>query len=222
VTDPGSTKSEFLSRLRARDDEAWRRFAALYGPWLYALCRREGLQPNDAADVMQEVLWKVASKLDGFHHDSAKGSFRGWLSVVARNELYDHLRARGKRPLAVGGTDFQRTVDDLCDEAAPGENSESGPAPTTAGRAGNPPSGALPSSANGSSIAEMDMGAVARRALDRIAREVEPSTLRAFMAMAVEGRSSAEIAAELGISKNAVRNAKARVLRRLRLELGEA
>ena len=39
--------------------------------------------------------------------------------------------------------------------------------------------------------------------------------------MTVEDRSPAEVAAELGITPNAVRQAKSHVLRRLREEMGE-
>ncbi|HEX7378644.1 MAG TPA: sigma-70 family RNA polymerase sigma factor, partial [Pirellulales bacterium] len=49
--------------------------------------------------------------------------------------------------------------------------------------------------------------------------EFEESTWRACWYCVVEGRAVAEVAAELGISRNAVYVAKSRVLRRLRQEL---
>jgi RNA polymerase sigma-70 factor (ECF subfamily) len=49
--------------------------------------------------------------------------------------------------------------------------------------------------------------------------EFEPATWRAFRALVLEGKRTAEVAAELGISPNAVRIAKSRVLSRFRQEI---
>jgi len=57
------------------------------------------------------------------------------------------------------------------------------------------------------------------RALAVMRGEFEPSTWRACWAFVAEGRPAADVAAELGISENAVYIAKLRVLRRLRKEL---
>jgi RNA polymerase sigma-70 factor (ECF subfamily) len=48
--------------------------------------------------------------------------------------------------------------------------------------------------------------------------EFEPTTWRAFRALVLEGRPTGEVAAELGITSNAVRIAKSRVLSRFRRE----
>lgn len=57
------------------------------------------------------------------------------------------------------------------------------------------------------------------RALQIMQGEFEPTTWKACWLYVVEGRSSADVAAELGLSVNAVHLAKSRVLRRLRQEL---
>lgn len=61
-----------------------------------------------------------------------------------------------------------------------------------------------------------------QRALDQVRGDFSDQTWQAFYMGVVEGRTSTEIATELGISPNAVRKAKVRVLRRLREEIGEA
>ena len=57
------------------------------------------------------------------------------------------------------------------------------------------------------------------RALELIESDFEPTTWRAFQQTAVLGRVPAEVAAELGVTRNVVYLARCRVLRRLRDEL---
>jgi RNA polymerase sigma-70 factor (ECF subfamily) len=57
------------------------------------------------------------------------------------------------------------------------------------------------------------------RALEVMQRDYEHATWKACWAFVVEGRSAAEVAAQFGISENAIYIAKCRVLRRLRQEL---
>jgi RNA polymerase sigma-70 factor (ECF subfamily) len=60
-----------------------------------------------------------------------------------------------------------------------------------------------------------------RRALEMLQHEVEERTYQAFWRAAVEGHAAADIAADLGLTVNAVYLAKGRLLRRLREEFGE-
>ena len=66
-----------------------------------------------------------------------------------------------------------------------------------------------------------DVTGLYRRALSQFKQEFENRTWTAFWRVTVENRLPVEVAAELGISANAVRQAKSRVLRRLREEMGE-
>jgi RNA polymerase sigma-70 factor (ECF subfamily) len=60
---------------------------------------------------------------------------------------------------------------------------------------------------------------VAQRALRLMQSQFQPATWRACWLQVVDGRSAAEVAAELGISEGAAYVAKCRVLRRLRQDL---
>ena len=67
-------------------------------------------------------------------------------------------------------------------------------------------------------------GIVYQRALELIRDEFRESSWKAFWGTAVEGRATADVAADLNMTQMAVRKAKSRVLRRLREEfdgLGE-
>ncbi|MBK6769052.1 MAG: RNA polymerase sigma factor [Ardenticatenales bacterium] len=50
---------------------------------------------QDAEDVTSETFLRLVSALDGFDH---RASFRTWLYTVARNQLRDRWRQRGRQP----------------------------------------------------------------------------------------------------------------------------
>jgi RNA polymerase sigma-70 factor, ECF subfamily len=90
-----TTSLTLLERLRsAGDDEAWNRFVKLYTPLLYYWCRRVGLQPDDAGDLVQDVLTHLVRKLPDFQY-RPDGSFREWLRVVTINKWHERQRRRG-------------------------------------------------------------------------------------------------------------------------------
>jgi RNA polymerase sigma-70 factor (ECF subfamily) len=59
------------------------------------------------------------------------------------------------------------------------------------------------------------------RVLGIVKAEFEERTWQAFWQVLVEKRPTREVAADLGISANGVRQAKSRVLRRMRAVMGE-
>jgi RNA polymerase sigma-70 factor (ECF subfamily) len=60
-----------------------------------------------------------------------------------------------------------------------------------------------------------------RRALEYVRGEYNDRTWQAFWRTAIDERSVADVAAELGMTAAAIRQAKSRVLRQLKQELGE-
>jgi RNA polymerase sigma-70 factor (ECF subfamily) len=101
MADSPTTRLSLLVRIRDRTDEdAWAEFVDLYAPLVYALARRHGLQDADAADLTQEVLRTVVRVAPGFAYEPTRGSFRGWLLTVARNQLRKWAQARSRRPAA--------------------------------------------------------------------------------------------------------------------------
>jgi RNA polymerase sigma-70 factor (ECF subfamily) len=92
---PSITHASLLLRIRDPDDHlAWREFVGLYAPLVHAYGRHHGLQDADAADLVQEVFRRVAKASPQFEYDRARGTFRGWLYTVTRNELFKMGRAR--------------------------------------------------------------------------------------------------------------------------------
>ncbi|HIQ20160.1 MAG TPA: RNA polymerase sigma factor [Planctomycetes bacterium] len=187
----GSISTAMLAGLRRREPSAWNRFVQLFVPVLYHRCRKKGLQPSDAEDVVQEVLLRVAAKIDTFHRSKEGQTFRGWLWTITDRKIVDHFRSRGRSPPAVGGTDAGRQMQQLAADD-----------PTTTEAAFQPDSDCL----------------LARRLLELIRADFSEATWQAFWRMTVEGEKASEIAADLGKSAQAVRQDKYRVLRRFRQE----
>jgi len=191
--EPGTTSLSLVEEVRARDPEAWRRLAYLYGPLVYSWCRHQGLPGQDAEDVVQEVFLTVFARVSDFRREREGDTFRGWLWTIARHKIGDWIRRHGRQPQAVGGTDAQQQ---LLEMPAAGSESEG-------------------------DVASAGIGALFRRGLELIRPEFEERTWQAFWRVAMEGQDPGDVAVALGLSRNAVYVAKSRVLRRLREVLGE-
>jgi RNA polymerase sigma-70 factor (ECF subfamily) len=181
-----------LDRVRAADPQAWQRLVHLYSPLVFAWCQRAGLSAEDAADVMQEVWGAVCRAIGGFDHAAPGATFRGWLYTITRNKVRDFYRGAADRPRAEGGSTAHSRMAELPES----EPSESQADPVTG------------------------MAGLMRRVLELVRQDFEGQTFRAFWRTAVDDRPAAEVAAELGMTVDAVYQAKSRVLRRLREELG--
>jgi RNA polymerase sigma-70 factor (ECF subfamily) len=185
------TSVSLLDRLRdSPDDASWLRLVDLYAPVIQAWLRRQGLQPADADDLAQDVLAVLVRELPGFQHRGA-GAFRSWLRTITVNRLRSFCRTRQSRPDATGDSDFLRRLKELED----------------------------PHSELSRLWDQEHEQHVLRRALELIAPEFTQSTWRAFRRVMIEGAAVAAVAAELGLSVNAVFIAKSRVLSRLRTEV---
>jgi RNA polymerase sigma-70 factor (ECF subfamily) len=112
MSEPPLTHPSLLVRLRDREDDlAWSEFVEIYTPLIQQLARRNGMQEADAADLVQEVFGTVARRIERYDPDPSKGSFRGWLSRIARNLILDALAARRRHPQGAGDTSVRRMLD---------------------------------------------------------------------------------------------------------------
>jgi len=76
----------------------WEEVAHRYGRKIYNFAYRLTGNPDDAADLVQEVLIRVRRGLEGYE----PGSFEGWLWRITRNAFLDDVRKkkrRGEAPL---------------------------------------------------------------------------------------------------------------------------
>jgi RNA polymerase sigma-70 factor (ECF subfamily) len=189
---PPDTRRSLIVKLRdPADTTAWREFVAIYEPLIYRLARRKGLQDADAHDLGQEVFRAVAGAVNRW--DPARGSFRGWLSRIARNLLINFVTRRRFQPRGSGATSVQELL-----EAQP----------------------AVDPSATALFEAEYRIQ-VFRWAAEEVRGQLAPTTWQAFWQTAVEGRPPDEVAVELRLSVGAVYVARSRVLARLRRRIAQ-
>lgn len=186
------TSVSLIQRLKTPQDvAAWRRFDALYRPWLGTWLRRQGVADADADDLTQETLTVVMKRLPAFEHNGHPGAFRLWLRSILANCL-KVFRRRG-RDRSPGG-------EALVEMAARLED---------------------PRSELSRLWDQQHDRHLLATLLELLAAEFEPRTLLAFRRLMLDGHTAEATAAETGLSLGAVYVAKSRVLRRLREELHE-
>ena len=182
-----STSLSLIERLRALDADAWQILAQLYGPLVYRWARQTGLQSHDAADVLQNVLMSVMRGVEAFSYDQAGASFRGWLWTITRNAARALVRGRGTRPVT-------GDPEALAALAALDEPVEIDGDPTDAEA----------------------FTALTHRALKVVQQRVDARTWDAFWRTTMGEEAAEQVAADLAMTGAAVRQAKFRVLCRLR------
>jgi RNA polymerase sigma-70 factor (ECF subfamily) len=186
-----STSASLLERLRSQPDaDSWQRLIALYEPLIRGWLRRHQLQVPDADDLVQEVLMIVVKELPSFVHNQRPGAFRNWLRTTTALCLRRFWRDRQYRADAAGGSSWEEHLAQLED-------------PT-------------------SGLSRLWDDEHDRHVLRRLLAMIEPDfksvTWQAFHRHVLDARLATDVAAELGVSVNAVLIAKSRVLQRLRQE----
>lgn len=186
------TRESLLLRVADRaDGEAWREFAVIYRPAAYRLARRRGLQDADAEDLAQRVLVTIAEKIATWRPTSPKGSFRAWLSVVARNQIVNAITRR-RADCGVGGSSVVERLNNHPADAGTDRQFD-----------------------------EEYRRALFRVASDQVRDEFQESTWLAFWFTAVEGLAIGEAARRLGKTEGVIYAGRSRVMRRLKEKVRE-
>jgi RNA polymerase sigma-70 factor (ECF subfamily) len=187
------THLSVVHRAQADEADAWEELVRAYSRRIYRWCRMGGLQAADAANLVQEVLRSVASSLAEFRRDEPGDSFRGWLRRITQNKIRDHFRRENRQlARAAGGTDAYEQLANHPDEAdAQAQWADS--------------------LFDGINAPQLDPAI-----LVQVRSEYSARDWRLFWRVVVDGQSAGEAGAEVGISANAVRLVKMRILRRFR------
>jgi RNA polymerase sigma factor (sigma-70 family) len=187
-----STQPSLLVRLRDHADErAWSEFTEIYGPLVYQLARKRGLQEADAQDLVQDVFRAVARAIERFDPDPARGSFRGWLSRIAGNLIINALSAQRRHPRGSGDTEMQRLMEE------------------------QPVASETDSALFEAEYRRRLLDWAAERARGVFSEPI----WQAFWQAAVQGRPAKDVAESLGMSVGTVYQYKSRVVTRIRREI---
>jgi RNA polymerase sigma-70 factor (ECF subfamily) len=154
-------------------------------------CGRWGLAGEGARDVAQEIFAAVAGGIDGFRRDRPDDIFRGWRRGITRHKVLMALRREGRRLLGSGCTEAVIRLRAVPD--LPEVDYD-------------PPE---------------ELHRLYHRAVGLVRAEFEGRSWEMFWRVTVDGREVAAVATEFGVTPTAVRQARSRVLRRLKEELGE-
>jgi RNA polymerase sigma-70 factor (ECF subfamily) len=187
-----STSASLLDQVKHGDAVGWQRLTLLYRPLVHWWCRQRVRRPEDAEDLVQEVLATVLLRVGTFDRERL-GSFRAWLKKILQYKLLEYWKDTRRQPIAAGGSEAREVL-------------EQQPQPPL-----------TPTSEDDEAT---ERRILLHSALELVRSEFEDKTWQAAM-KAVQGQSAASIAADLGMSRDAVYIAKSRVLARLRKETAD-
>jgi len=194
-----STSSNLLSQLGRHDAEAWRQFVQMYGPVVRYWIRRARLSHSDLADVFQDVFLAVSRNVKDFQRETGVAKFRAWLKTITNSKVQDHFRRQGKQPAdAFGGSTALLRLNELADESLDADEQSD------------------------VALSHSEDTFLAQRTLQIVKKEFSDQSWNAFYRTAIDGLTSQEAAAELGMTPLAVRKAKSRVMQRLKAALDGA
>jgi RNA polymerase sigma-70 factor (ECF subfamily) len=186
---PPDTRASLILRLpNTQDAAAWDEVLSIYGPLVYRLAIRQGIQPADADDLVQEVFTSISRSVSQWLERTDRGRFRAWLLRIARNTAVNFLTRRPHGPPATGGDEAARRLAEL-----PGPESDA------------------------SVVFDLEYRReLFSWAARQVQEAVSETTWRAFWLTHVEQHSIASAAQQLGLHVGHVYVSRSRVMNRLK------
>lgn len=167
-------------------NQAWHEFYRIYSNVIKSYVVSHGIRGTDVDDCVQEVWLAVARNLAEFEHPRDKPGLRSWLYTVVRSKTTDVIRRNNRRTI--------HNLDTFIDQVADLASTEPEPAGATEWRWD----------------ATMVMTAI-----EELRNHVSEINFRVLQMRVVEGRSEAETATALGLTREQVRYRKHRTKRKL-------
>jgi RNA polymerase sigma-70 factor (ECF subfamily) len=95
---PSVTDRELVRRAQAGDRQALVTLYRRYVHELYGYAYNQLGSVEDAEDLTSETFLRLVRAIDGY---DGRSSFRTWIYVILRNQIRDHWRRNGRRPVSV-------------------------------------------------------------------------------------------------------------------------
>lgn len=94
VATPATDYNEQIKRVAEnRDRVAFEKIFSHFAPKIKAILMKQGSNPEQAEDLMQETLLTVWNKAEQFAQ--TRGSLNAWIFTIARNKRIDRFRKQG-------------------------------------------------------------------------------------------------------------------------------
>jgi RNA polymerase sigma-70 factor (ECF subfamily) len=200
LTDVSKTRISLILRLqRPSDAEAWQQFCEIYQPLVFRIARSRGLQNADADDLTQEVLVRVAKSVGRWQPEADRGSFRGWISTIARNLVIDFLRKQSAGCPVTQHSDVHRLLAEI------------------------PEGGSVDDHAKATQYFDAEHERqMFFWAANKIKSSFQDRTWQVFWETTVNERPVSDVSRELEMSRGAIYVARSRVIARLRKTIESA
>lgn len=197
-SDSGSTRLSLISRARNRQEDAWCELIDLYGPLVASWCYRRGFNSHATADCVQDVFAAVAKSLASYRATAKHSTFRGWLWTITSNKIRDQARKDHEHDRAVGGSSAMADLQQFANpDSQPVNQIDQEP------------------------TSSEEIRQLMARAMEQVESEFEPKTWSMFIRSVVDQLPTEVVAEEFEVTAATVRKARSRIMRRLRLQLGD-
>lgn len=181
------TTTILLEQLSDTHDEAWQRFTARFRTPMVRFARRCGLSEEQAEDAAQDTLVQFVERYRDGQYDRSRGRLSSWLFTLMYNSIRSHRRDSARSP---------------------------GQAPLRVDRTTF--FSAVPDEAAAKEAWEQDWEQHAYTVcMNQLRSEVSPSHFHIFELTTMREVPAAEVAQQLGLTRDAIYQARYRVLKRL-------
>ncbi|MHA7812701.1 MAG: RNA polymerase sigma factor [Phycisphaerales bacterium] len=181
------TTTILLEQLSDTHDEAWQRFTARFRTPMIRFARRCGLSEEQAEDATQDALVQFIEQYREGQYDRTRGRLGSWLFTLMYNSIRSHRRDDARSPAQA-----PRRIDRTTFFSA------------------------VPDEAAAQQVWEQDWEHHAFTVcMNQLRSEVSPSHFQVFELTTFRDVPAAEVAQQLGLSRDAVYQARYRILKRL-------
>jgi RNA polymerase sigma-70 factor (ECF subfamily) len=191
------TNESLISRLNVDAHDAWREFYQLYWQVILRYARKIGCSETQAHDVLQDTMVVLIRVLPTFVYNRNKGRFRNFLLTIVHRKSLAALRSarRQKVQFSIDSIEPSSNIDELS-SATPWTPDEE------------------------DSALRHWRECVVESLLEELHQDsaIDERTVRIFDAYAICNRHADEVAAEYGVTTNAVYQIKNRLIRRMHCE----
>lgn len=100
MQDLPTTTTTLIKALQANQPVGWKRFREYYVPFIYAIAKQNTSNRDEAGEVTQIIVSKIAEQMPTFDrersggHDEKRATFRGFVKTICYRQISSFYRQR--------------------------------------------------------------------------------------------------------------------------------